>query len=422
MEMKRTHSGRVFVWLVGGVLMMTPLLAGQAAAVTRWPVLRTTASVSGLSSPTMIVAPDDRSGRLFVTEQGGRIRIVRNGSLVPTIALDIRSLVSTGGERGLLGLAFPPGFAKKRYAYVHYTDRAGAVTIARFRLSAHDPDRFVTSSRQIILRVSHPLSNHNGGQIAFGADGYLYIGIGDGGGGGDPNNRARNLGSLLGKILRINTESRPSRAGYSVPSTNPFVGKRGRRAEIWAYGLRNPWRFSFDRPTKTLWIGDVGQNKWEEIDRVAGGGRGGYDFGWSLYEGNHTYKRRTIVRTGFRWPIAEYSHAEGESVTGGYVYRGKTNPAMAGIYYFGDYSSGRIWGLQKSGGKWVRKMLVNTSRNISTFGVDGSGELWYADYAGGVIYRLGASATATATGAPATGSTVADAATSAVPCGGLPAR
>jgi glucose/arabinose dehydrogenase len=374
------------------VAAMMPLAwTPSAAAVTAWPTLTTTDSITGFDLPTTIVSPDDGSGRMFVTEQKGLIRLVKGGLLAGT-ALDIRDLVSFGGERGLLGLAFPPGFGTKQYAYVYFTGAGGAISVMRVRISPTDPDMFDRSSMQSILSFSHPVQNHNGGQMAFGPGGYLFIGTGDGGGAGDPRNLARNVRSLNGKILRIDVESTPASPGYRIPRTNPFAGRRGRRAprkEIWAWGLRNPWRFSIDAPTNTLWIGDVGQNRYEEIDRVVLRARGGYDFGWSRYEGNRRYKARRLVRRGYTWPVAAYSHAEGDSVTGGYVYRGSTYPTMSGLYFFGDFERGKIWGLARDGGKWVRRLLLDTPHLISTFGLDGAGELWYADYSGGVIYRLG---------------------------------
>jgi glucose/arabinose dehydrogenase len=345
-------------------------------------------TISGFEHPTNIVAPDDGSGRLFVTDQPGVIRVVRDGVLLPTPALDIHTQVgSSGTEQGLLGLAFPPGFAEKRYAYLYFTDASGDSRIYRIRVSANDADTFDPTSQQLILAVPQPFPNHNGGQLAFGPDGYLYIGLGDGGSERDPGDRGQSRSTLLGKILRIDTESTPDATGYAVPVDNPFVNTPGARHEIWAYGLRNPWRFSFDAVTGDLWIGDVGQDSWEEIDLLPPSSAGA-DLGWSLYEGTHLFKARQKL-PGSTWPVAEYSHAEGSAITGGYVYRGAAHPAMRGMYVFGDFGSGRIWTLRKSGATWVRRLASTTTYAISTFGVDGSGELWAADWATGTIHRLG---------------------------------
>jgi glucose/arabinose dehydrogenase len=345
-------------------------------------------TISGFDHPTNIVAPDDGSGRLFVTDQPGVIRVVKNGTLLPTPALDIRSQVgSAGTEQGLLGLAFPPGFAEKRYAYVYFTDTAGDSRIYRVHVTTSSPDVFDPSSMQLILKVAQPYANHNGGQLAFGEDGYLYIGLGDGGSERDPANRGQDLTTLLGKILRIDTEATPEATGYRIPASNPLVNRAGARPEIWAYGLRNPWRFSFDPVTGDLWIGDVGQDSWEEVDLLTPGS-GGANLGWSLYEGDHLFKA-TSKLSGFTWPIAEYSHKEGDAVTGGYVYRGAAYPAMRGIYVFGDYGTGRIWTLTRLGTTWTRRLALKTSYAISTFGVDGTGELWVADWSAGTIHRLG---------------------------------
>jgi glucose/arabinose dehydrogenase len=358
--------------------------ASAAPSTSAWP-----SAFSGLGQVTNIVAPDDGSGLLFVTGQSGVIRVIRAGRLETAPALDIRPLVdSRGGEQGLLGLAFPPRFAAKRYAYVYFTDTGGDATFWRVRMRTDGTDHFDPASLQLILRVPEPYANHQGGQLAFGPDGYLYIGLGDGGSERDPGDRGQDLSILLAKILRIDVESTPGSPGYRVPADNPFAASpAGRRTETWQYGLRNPWRFSFDRATGDLWIGDVGQDRWEEIDRVAGDRPGGLDFGWSLYEGNHPFKA-TSKRPGFAWPVAEYSHAEGSAVIGGYVYRGAQHPAESGEYVFGDLT-GKIWTLRRLGSVWVRRLVLTTGYQISTFGVDGSGELWVADRGTGSIHRLG---------------------------------
>ena len=325
---------------------------------------------------------------MFVTEQPGLVRVVRDGTLETTPALDIRDRIGTAGtEDGLLGLAFPPAFSTKHYAYVYCTAPDNAALVYRVRMRTDGTDRLDASTMQLILRVPQPYDNHKGGQLAFGPDGDLYVGLGDGGGEGDPNNVGQDLGTLLAKILRVDTESTPNSPGYRVPADNPFVGRAGQRSETWVYGLRNPWRFSFDRSSGDLYIGDVGQNRYEEIDLVPAGSHGGLDFGWSLYEGDHVYKAKARVH-GFSWPIAEYSHAEGYAVIGGYDYRGTAYPAMRGLYVFGDYGSGRIWTLKHSSKGWTRRLVLRTSYRISTFGEDGSHELWVADRATGTLHRL----------------------------------
>ena len=346
-------------------------------------------AISGLGRITNIVAPDDGSGRLFVTDQVGIIRVVRDGTVASKPALDIRSRVgSIGTEQGLLGFVFPPGFASKQRAYLYYTDLTGTSRVFRIRISASDPDSFDLATMQPILSIAQPFANHNGGQLAFGPDGCLYLGFGDGGGAGDPGNRAQSLGTLLGKILRIDVESSPDAPGYRIPAGNPFVNRTGARHEIWAYGLRNPWRFSFDPASGNLWIADVGQNKYEEVDLVLAGSRSGLDFGWSLYEGSHLFKA-TSKKAGFEWPVVEYKHPVGESITGGYVYRGTAFPGEQGMYVFGDYVAGKIWTLRNTSTGWEQRLVMTTTWGISTFGVDGSGEIWAADHETGTIHLLG---------------------------------
>jgi glucose/arabinose dehydrogenase len=373
----------------GGAPASTAGVSATSSATVRTGNASTgVTSIAGFTDPSSIAAPDDGSGRMFVTEQPGLIRVVRDGVLEATPALDIRGKVGSGAtEEGLLGLAFPRGFATKRYAYVYFTAPDNASMVYRVRLRGDGTDRFDPATMQFILRVPQPYDNHKGGQLAFGPDGDLYIGLGDGGSEGDPNSVGQNLGTLLAKVLRIDTESTPDKPGYRIPSGNPFVGKIGARPETWVYGLRNPWRFSFDPANGDLYIGDVGQNRYEEVDLVPAGSHGGLDFGWSLYEGDHLYKA-TRRLAGFARPIAEYSHSEGYAVIGGYVYRGAAYPAMRGLYVFGDYGSGRIWTLTHTTTGWTRRLALRTDYRISTFGVDGSGELWVADRATGTLHRL----------------------------------
>jgi glucose/arabinose dehydrogenase len=351
--------------------------------------LTLTPLANGLVNPTTITNAGDGSTRLFVTEQGGLIRIIQNGTLVATPFLDLSNRVSTGGERGLLGLAFPPNYASKGYFYVNYTNTAGNTVIARYRLT-DNPNIANPNSEEVILTIPQPFANHNGGQLAFGPDGYLYIGMGDGGGTGDPLNNAQNAQSLLGKILRIDVES--GVAPYAIPTTNPFTVSNDPnnqyRDEIWALGLRNPWRFSFDRITGDLYIGDVGQNAVEEIDFQSATSKGGENYGWNIMEGSSRYNNSTGNLTGLVLPVAEYDHSLGISVTGGMVYRGLNEPSLQGVYLYGDFGSGRIWGLRPNSTGWEDTLLLDSPYGISAFGEDQAGNLYLADYFNGGIYSI----------------------------------
>ncbi len=345
--------------------------------------------VGGLDAPLFLTGAGDGSGRLFVVEQGGRIRIVRDGRRLDAPFLDISDRVRSGGEQGLLGLAFRPGFgrAENRF-YVNYTDRSGDTVIAEYRRSA-DPDRADPASERILLRIDQPFANHNGGMLAFGPDGRLYIGTGDGGSAGDPLDAGQRRDALLGKLLRIDPD--PGSTGpYSVPPDNPFVGTPGARPEIWALGLRNPWRFAFDRLTGQLWIADVGQGRYEEVNRAPDGLGRGANYGWARMEGRHCHPSgEGCARPGFVLPVAEYGHDLGCSVTGGYVYRGGASPALAGVYLFGDYCSGRLWGIASGGpAEQVPILLAETGRTISSFGQDDAGELYLTDLADGSVWRI----------------------------------
>ena len=345
--------------------------------------LQLTQIASGLSNPTDIQSSGDGSGRLFFVQQDGIIRLFRNGALVVQPFLDIRSKTSAGGERGLLGLAFPPGFAQKQRFYVNYTDLNGNTVIAQYRVSAN-PDVADAASETVLLNITQPFANHNGGQVRFGPDGYLYIGMGDGGSGGDPMGNGQNLGTLLGKLLRIDVESDPGRV--RIPPDNPFVNQAGARPEIWAYGLRNPWRFTFDRATRDLWIADVGQNTYEEINFQPAASRGGENYGWNRMEGLHCFVAGCST-AGLTMPVAEYTHSDGCSVTGGFVYRGSVSPGLRGIYVYGDYCSGRIWGIERRGSEWVNRPLLSSGLGITTFGEDEAGELYLAG-GNGRIYHI----------------------------------
>jgi glucose/arabinose dehydrogenase len=342
--------------------------------------------VSGLDLPVDIQNAGDGSGRLFIVEKGGRILVLQNNQLLPQPFLDIRSEVdSRATEKGLLGLAFHPHYAQNGTFFVYYIDLSGNSVVARFHVSADDPNRADPTSEVDLLHVSQPYAIHNGGSLAFGPDGTLYIGLGDGGSEGDPLRTSQNLQTLLGKLLRINIDSGDT---YAIPPDNPFSGGGG-LPEIWAYGLRNPWRFSFDRLTGNLYIGDVGQDLWEEVDFFPAGMPGGLNFGWSFYEGMHPYQDQPPASATFSWPVVEYSHSEGCAVTGGYVYRGLALPEWLGVYFYGDYCSGTVWGLIQTGqDNWQSKALFSTGAQITTFGVDEAGELYLSDYGTGTILRL----------------------------------
>ena len=329
---------------------------------------------SGLNRPVDIQPANDGSGRLFIIEKAGYIRIYENGKLLDAPFLDITNRVSTSGnEMGLLGLAFSPDYEQNGFFYVNYTGDDGNTRISRFHANGNSAD---SNSENVLLVIKQPYKNHNGGALAFGPDGYLYAGLGDGGSAGDPHKNGQNTIVLLGKILRLDVNNGDK---YSIPSDNPFGN------EVWAYGLRNPWRISFDRATGDLWIGDVGQDKWEEIDYLSAGSQGGANFGWSIMEGNHNYDGEP--QSGMLLPVAEYSHAEGGcSITGGYVYRG-IMPEWDGVYLYGDYCSGKVWALILSDGQWQSQVMFETGVTITSFGQDESGEIYLASDNGN-IYRL----------------------------------
>ncbi len=321
----------------------------------------------GLQAPIFVTAPQGSRGILYVVEQGGLVRVVVGGKLRAKPFLDLRSRVQAGGEQGLLGLAFAPDYAKSRQFVVNYTDRSGNTRVVRYRSNGA---RALPGSARQLLVVPQPYGNHNGGMVAYGKDGLVYVGTGDGGSGGDPEDRAQDSGSLLGKILRLDA-SRP-----------------GSKPEIVALGVRNPWRFSFDRVKGDLWIGDVGQNAIEEVDHAAWPLNELLNFGWNVYEGRSPYEQKALGEGRLVMPVAQYSHALGCSVTGGYVYRGVAVAAAKGRYFYGDYCSGTIWSLKLVGtsARQIRKERFTVS-NLTSFGEDGSGEL-YAVSGNGVIYRL----------------------------------
>jgi glucose/arabinose dehydrogenase len=339
----------------------------------------------GFDQPVQVVDAGDHSGRLFVVEQPGRVRIVRDGQVVPEPFLDITDRVGCCGERGLLSLAFHPDFANNGQVFVDYTDRNGNTVVARYKVSSADSDRIDPASAEVILAVEQPAANHNGGLLLFGPrDGYLYIGLGDGGGGNGQN--GQDLSTLLGKILRIDVDQMTDDLRYAIPPDNPYVDQPGARPEIWALGLRNPWRFSFDRVTGDLWIGDVGSATYEEVNYEPAASPGGENFGWDLMEG-------TACDTGggcdaFVAPVSGFDRDEGCVVTGGFVYRGSVIPDLHGVYLFADYCSGRVWGLVRDASNaWIRLDPVETGLRISSFGEDAGGELYVVDIQG-AVYRL----------------------------------
>ncbi len=366
-------------------------VASAATTITLSPF------ITGLNQPLAMVQPPDGSNRFFVVQRTGQIRVFNNGVLQATPFLDIAGLMtSAGGEQGLLGLAFHPNYTTNGLFFVYYTASNGDNTLARFQVSASDPNRADPNSRVELFALSDRFNNHNGGNISFGPDGFLYVGIGDGGSAGDPDNNAQNLGSLMGKLLRIDVNSGNP---YGIPANNPFVGVPGARGEIWALGLRNPWRWSFDRQTNDLWIGDVGQGNWEEIDRQPAG-VGGRNYQWSCLEGTHPFNTsRTCTQGTPTGPIIEYDHTQGDcSVTGGYVYRGAAIPSLVGSFVYADYCSGRIWMLQGS----TSTLLLDTTLNVASFAQDRNGEVYVLDITGGVVYRMldGSAPTNTPTSTP----------------------
>lgn len=340
--------------------------------------------------PVGIYNAGDGSNRLFVLEQSGVIYVFENSQNTTgvTVFLDIRDRVTDEGfEEGLLGLAFHSNYKNNGYFYVDYTAANPRRTvIARYQVDANNPDKANKNTEHVILEVKQPYSNHNGGQISFGPNGYLYIALGDGGGGGDPDGNGQSRQTLLGSILRIDVDNPSNGRKYGIPSDNPFIGNtEGYREEIYAYGLRNPWRFSFDPETDWLWAADVGQNKWEEIDII----ESGKNYGWNVMEGMHCFKPSTGCNTtGLESPIWEYGHDVGHSITGGFVYRGTKIPQLIGSYVYGDYEFGQIWALQYDGtSNPVNTLLFETDYEISSFGVDENNELYICDY-NGMVYTF----------------------------------
>jgi glucose/arabinose dehydrogenase len=340
-----------------------------------------------ISFPTSIVStPDINDNRLYVTEKSGQIKVLdESNQLKAQTFLDIRDKVMDSGESGLLGLTFDLNYVKNGYFYVNYINKNQQSIIARYEISSKntaDPN-----SEKILIRINQPYSNHNGGDLAFGPDGYLYIAIGDGGSAGDPGNSAQDKTTLLGKILRIDINKGDL---YSIPDTNPFINQGNNKPEIWAYGLRNPWRISFDRQTGDLYIADVGQGDIEEINLQKAGSNGGTNYGWRCYEGAKTYNNQgCLSENNYTSPIFEYNHGESRcSITGGYVYRGIEYPTLNGKYFYGDFCGGQLYYAENKDGEWQQVLVAKTSYAITTFGQDSNGELYLADFNTGNIYKI----------------------------------
>jgi glucose/arabinose dehydrogenase len=346
--------------------------------------------VNGFDNPLYVTHAGDGSGRLFVVEQEGYILVVENGQFNPTPFLDISELLPSiviqarYTEQGLLGLAFHPDFTKNRRFFINYTNTSGHTEVMQYLVDENDPNRADPLSAQKVLFLEQPLDNHNGGHMTFGPDGYLYIGAGDGGGAGDPNLNGQNTMTLNGTIMRIDVSELP----YTVPEDNPYVDTDGYAPEIWAFGLRNPWRYSFDDEAGDLYIADVGQANWEEVDFQPADSPGGENYGWNTYEGYAIYNADLEPASDVTLPIFVYDHSQGCSITGGYVYRGKALPELDGYYFYGDYCGGSIFIAHRDEtGQWQTELFMPTDHVISSFGEDENGELLLVDYKGG-IYRL----------------------------------
>lgn len=359
----------------------------NAVVVRPWAKVRLTPFLSGFKLPVYLTNAGDGSGRVFIVEKAGLIKVIKDGKVLDEPFLDIvRKVRSKESEQGLLSVAFHPRYEENGRFFVNYTGLKGDTVVSEFNIS-QDADRGDESSERVLLRIDQPAANHNGGQLQFGSNGYLFIGTGDGGFQGDPSGNGQDLDTLLGKMLRIDVDGGKP---YLIPKDNPFKGKPGARPEIWAYGLRNPWRFSFDAETGDMYIADVGESKWEEVDFQPAGSRGGENYGWSLLEGSYEFKLPEGKDTkGLTFPIDQYSHSDGCSITGGYVYRGDKNPGIEGTYFYSDFCSGKLWGLRKKpDGSWKRTKFLDTGLSVSSFGVDEAGEVYILDFGRGAVYRI----------------------------------
>jgi glucose/arabinose dehydrogenase len=389
--MKRKFNLRSSMWVMLALLCLMSVSAayGQGVPVTTRdsaPDLskyKLVTVVKDFTRPVFVTGAGDGSGRLFIMEQGGKIFVMVNGALQTTPFLDVSDLVSRdANERGLLGLAFHPQYTQNGTFFIDYTDKGGDTTIARYKVSSSDPNAADPNSAEMLLHINQPYANHNGGNLAFGPDGYLYIGMGDGGSSGDPFQNGQNFGVLLAKILRIDVDSGTP---YGIPADNPSATNSAFAPEVWATGLRNPWRFSFDRATGDLYIGDVGQDNWEEVDFQPAGSPGGLNYGWNIMEGTHRYSN-AAAPDNLVAPFFDYSHSNGCSVTGGYVYRGQTLPDLQGVYFFGDYCFGTIWASYRdSSNAWHTNVFTDAHVAISSFGQDDDGELYVVNHGGSIL-------------------------------------
>ncbi|MEN9937857.1 MAG: hypothetical protein RLZZ387_4436 [Chloroflexota bacterium] len=354
--------------------------AAPAAEVPFPPRITLRQVAGGLDNPLHLTHAGDGSGRLFVVEKAGRVLILRDGQPVTPAFLDITDRVGArGNEQGLLSVAFHPRFGENGQLFVNYTNQEGHTVVSRFSAAGDAAD---PASEAVLLTINQPYANHNGGLVMFGPDGNLYVGMGDGGSGGDPQGHGQNPSSLLGKMLRLDVDGGQP---YAIPEGNPGGDLA---PEIWALGLRNPWRFSFDRATGDLYIADVGQNAVEEINFTPAGAQGGINYGWNALEGSQCFRGRQCEPAAFTGPVSEYTHDLGQSVTGGFVYRGQAYPALQGVYIFADFVSGRVWGMRQAGGAWERAELLDTEMYISSFGEDEAGELYLTSMYDGTVHQV----------------------------------
>ncbi len=375
---------RYWMMLCLSILMTLPAAAQDTATVITPPdgsQYEWVEVSSGFERPLFVTGANDGRDRLFIVEQGGMIYAIEDGEM--SDFMDATVLVSrNANERGLLGLAFHPDFATNGTFFINYTDSNGDTVVARYQVTS-DGNQADMDSGAFIIRIGQPYPNHNGGDIAFGPDGYLYVGMGDGGSAGDPQGYGQNPQSLLGKMLRLDVDNG---SPYAIPTDNPYATVNDQLApEIWSWGLRNPWRFSFDRATGDLYIADVGQNQWEEVNFQPAASPGGENYGWNIMEGSQRYSGEPVI-DGLVNPFAEYNHGQGCSVTGGYVYRGAALPDLQGVYFFGDYCSGIIWASYRdAAGEWQTNVFMDTNLTISSFGLDDAGELYLVNHGGNVL-------------------------------------
>jgi glucose/arabinose dehydrogenase len=384
---------RTILNLVQATLFITTFLFAAKHSTNAQPVIGFTNFItSGLSSPVDIVNSGDGTNRLFIVEQGGTIRIHNGSSLLATPFLNISTIITPGGERGLLSMAFHPDYENNRYFFVYYNNLSGDITLARYQTQAGNPNEADAGSGVVLLTIAKPFANHNGGDLNFGSDGYLYFGTGDGGSGGDPNNFAQTGSSLLGKMIRIDVNNFSTPPFYTIPPDNPYVADPNVDDRIWALGLRNPWRWSFDRNTNDMWIADVGQGAWEEVNFRPAGNKGAINYGWRCYEATPAFNTAgCLMQNNYTFPIFEYSHdftTGGFSITGGFVYRGAEYPALQGYYICADFVSGNVWLILSNGaGGWITRRQSGLPANISSFGEAENGTL-YAVSLGGTIFKV----------------------------------